>query len=284
MRLFSCCLYIFFWLHNKREEDAYCRAELVTLPPPIPLPPGEVATKRVGGVATVGGALAVVAWDDKLRLGDATTGVLKMTVALPGQPKGVAISAADPSTTIAVVTASIIVVKGGAALEPLAVPYGATCVGISHDGSRVAVGGADKRVHLYSLDAASGALTHVFETPEAGAAINVVSFSPDGNLLAAGDALRDVQLFNGVTGNVLISRRWVNHTTRITGLSWSPNGRLLASVASDRRLCIWEPASESLKKEFELVHPQPLAGVAWSSNEALWTLGADGVATHRVVL
>lgn len=247
-----------------------------------PLPAGEVPVKRIAGVAVAGGVLAAVAWDDKLRLGDAVTGELKAVVALPGQPKGVALSAADPHTALVITSAAVVVVKGGVACAPFAAPYAPTAVDVSRDGKLVAVGGADKRVHIYSLDGATGALAQVAETREAGAAISVVAFSPDSTLLAAGDAGKEVLLFNAETGATLISNRWVYHTTRITGLAWAPGGRLLASVSTDRRLCFWSPSSEVVVKEFALAHPQPFAGVAWASDDAVWTLGADGVATRRL--
>lgn len=209
------------------------------------------------------------------------TGELKSVVALPGQPKGLALSAADPHTAVVVTSAAIVVVKGGVAGAPVAAPYAPTAVDVSRDGKLVAVGGADKRVRVYSLDGATGALAQVAETSEAGAAISVVAFSPDSTLLAAGDAAKEVLLFNAATGATLISGRWVHHTTRITGIAWAPSGRLLASVSTDRRLCFWSPSSEIIVKEVPLAHPQPFVGVVWAGDDAIWTLGADGVATRR---
>jgi len=100
--------------------------------------------------------------------------------------------------------------------------------------------------------------------------------------VAAGDALREVRLYTSA-GEALISGRWMAHTTRVTGLKWSPSGSKIASVSTDRRLCIWDPSSESVLKAFDLAHPQPFAGVLWASEEVLWTLGTDGVAARRVL-
>jgi WD repeat-containing protein 1 (actin-interacting protein 1) len=244
---------------------------------------GEGSTKRTSGLVTTGGVIAAVSWDDKLRIGDAITGEWKKVVPLPGQPKGVALSTADPSTCIVVTSAAIIVVTGGgeAVAAPVPAPYGPTCIDISSDGKRVFVGGSDKRVHVYSLDA--GSLSPIGDTREAGAAISVISLSPDSKLLAVGDALKEVFLFNADTRDVIVSARWVFHTTRITGLSWAPSGRLLASVSTDRRLCLWDPVTQELKKEFPLAHAQPFVAVGWASDEALWTLGSDGIALRRDV-
>ena len=227
--------------------------------------------------------LAVTSWDDRLRLGDAASGELRAPIPLPGQPKGVALSAADPNTCVVVVSAAVVVVKGGAPRAPFAVPYGATCVDVSRDGTRVAVGGADKRVHIYTLGG-DGALTAAAETPETGGAVSVVAFSPDGSLVAVGDVLREVSLYEAATGAAVFSGRlWRSHTTRVTGLAWAPSGRLVASVSTDRRLCVWSPATKDLKHDFALAHSQPFVGVSWASEEALWALGSDGVAVRRDV-
>lgn len=245
---------------------------------------GDGPTKKVSGLAVSGGVVAAGAWDDKLRLGDAVTGEWKKTVPLPGQPKGVAVSPADPSTCVVVTSAAILVVTGNGSFvaAPVAVSYGATCVSISTDGLRLFVGGSDKRVYAYSLDA-GGAISLLGSTAEAGSAISVISISPDGKYLAVGDSLKEVLLIDAETRAVVVSSKWLFHTTRITGLSWSPSSRLLASVSTDRRLCIWDPATQSLKSEFPLAHAQPLVAVDWASDDTLWIMGADGVVQRRVL-
>ena len=73
------------------------------------------------------------------------------------------------------------------------------------------------------------------------------------------------------------------HTTRVTGLRWSPSGGALVSVSSDRRICVWDPASDAVKRTFDLALPTPFAAVAWASDEAVWTAGTDGVLVRRVL-
>jgi WD repeat-containing protein 1 (actin-interacting protein 1) len=244
---------------------------------------GDVPAKKVSALAVAGGQLAVGSWDDKLRVGDATTGALKATIALPGQPKGVAASAAAPDVRVVATGSAVVVTSGGAIAQTVDAAWGPTCVAISDDGATVAVGGTDKRVHLYKL-APGGALTAGPVTPEASAAVSVVAVSPDGSKVAMGDATREVRLYASADGSALVSGRWMAHTTRVTGLKWSPSGHLLASVSSDRRVAIWDPASDAVKKTFDLAHPQPFASVVWASDDALWTLGTDGVLVRRVLV
>lgn len=240
---------------------------------------GDVATKKAAAIAVAGKEMAVAAWDDKLRIGDAVTGVLSATVPLGGQPKGLAVSSAAPDVRIVPTGSAILVIKGAAVAATIPAAWGPTCVDISADGTIVAVGGNDKKVHVFKV--AGTTLGEEGETKEAGAAISCVAVSPDGATIAAGDALREVRLYNTATRETLVSGRWMNHTTRVTGLKWSPSGAVLASVSTDRRLCIWDPKQDTPRLSIDLASPQPFVTCAWASENELWTLTTDGVATLR---
>jgi WD40 repeat protein len=244
---------------------------------------GDVPTKRISGVSVAGGVMAAVAWDDKLRVGDATTGAFTGAVACGAQPKGVAVVPTAPELKVVVTGSAILVVKGTAVASTTAAAYGPTCVDVSQDGTTVAVGGNDKKVHIYSLESGAGTIKEAGETKEAPAAISVVAISPNGEMVAAGDSGREVRLYTMATREALISSRWMNHTTRVTGLAWSPSGRVIASVSTDRRLCIWDPKQDQAVMSVDLAHPQPFATCAWAGENDLWTLGTDGVATLRKI-
>lgn len=240
---------------------------------------GEVATKKASAIAVAGNEYAVAAWDDKLRIGDASTGVLTATVPLGGQPKGLAVSLMAADVRIVPTGSAILVVKGSSVATTVPAAWGPTCVDISTDGRIVAVGGNDKKIHVFKLDGTT--LTETGETKETGAAISAVAISPDGTMVAGGDALREVRLYTTNNCEALISGRWMNHTTRVTGLKWSPSGAVLASVSTDRRLCIWDPKSDSPKLSIDLANPQPFVSCVWANETDLWTLGSDGVAVLR---
>jgi hypothetical protein len=240
-------------------------------------------TKRLSALAVAGGKLAAAGWDDKLRLGDAATGEFTATVPLPGQPKGIAVSPAAPDVRVVVTGGAVLLVVGETVAASLDAAWGPTCVDVSADGATVAVGGADKRVHMFALAPGGGGLTPGAVSAECGGAISAVAVSPDGARVASGDALREVRLFSAPDAAPLVSGRWMAHTTRVTGLRWSPSGGSLVSVSSDRRICVWDPASDTVKRTFDLAHPTPFAAVAWASDEAVWTAGTDGVLVRRVL-
>ena len=163
-------------------------------------------------------------------------------------------------------------------------PWRPTCVDVAAGGAAVAVGGEDGRVRFFSLDAASGALAEAGAgAKDAGCALSCVAFSPDGARLAVADAGREVRLFDAASHECRVSGRWMAHTTRVTGLRWSPSGAYIASVASDRRLAVWRPGDDGPVLTQDLAHSAPFAGAAWASNTELWVFGTDGVAVKKTL-
>jgi WD40 repeat protein len=69
-----------------------------------------------------------------------------------------------------------------------------------------------------------------------------MAFSPDGKLLATGDASRyEIRLWDPATGDEV--RRWKAHEERVTALAFTSDGKTLASGGADRRVCLWDPAT-----------------------------------------
>lgn len=247
-------------------------------------------TKKCSSVALSGSShFAVGAWDDKLRCGVVGGGGAELTVTVPlgGQPKGVASSPATPDVYFVATSSALLVVTGGAVVSTTQAPWKPTCVALSLDGKQVAVGGEDRKVHFFTFNPATPTTppTEVgVGSKEAGSPPSCLAFSPDAATLAMGDAGREVRLYATASRECTVSGRWMAHTTRVTGLKWSPNGLYIATVASDRRLVIWDPTADSPKLTFDLAHAQPFAAVAWASNTELWALGTDGVAVKKTLV
>jgi WD40 repeat protein len=98
----------------------------------------------------------------------------------------------------------------------------------SSDGTRLASGGADSSVIVW--DVQTGESLSVL-------AGDIVSWSPDGEWLAT--ALYDsIFVWDPQTGNRLHSLR--GHRGEILSVTWSPDGKLIASGAEDGAVIIWE--------------------------------------------
>ena len=104
-------------------------------------------------------------------------------------------------------------------------------------------------------------------------ALHAAAFSPEGRLLAAGCADKNVYVWDTATGKLL--HTLPGHHSSVTGVAFSPDGQRLASVGGDQQANIWDTASGN--KIANLAGgDRPLTTVAWSSDgHCLATGGSD---------
>jgi RNA polymerase sigma factor (sigma-70 family) len=128
----------------------------------------------------------------------------------------------------------------------------------SPDGRKLAASGNDGKVRL--LDVATDTVTRELATDPRGF-ITVVAFSPDGATLAvslgdsdgSGDMWGDIGLWDVATGKLRLRLR--GHYNAICSLTFSPSGKLLASVtephsaSTERAMLLWD-----VKTGKQLVH------------------------------
>jgi len=102
--------------------------------------------------------------------------------------------------------------------------------------------------------------------------VNVLAFSPDGDLLASAGDDRVVRLWDAGTGRA--RGELEGHTDRVNALAFSPDGALLASAGSEGVVRLWDPTSG-----------QPISGFATGHSLALaWSAGCLAVAAERSVI
>jgi WD40 repeat protein/3',5'-cyclic AMP phosphodiesterase CpdA len=103
------------------------------------------------------------------------------------------------------------------------------------------------------------------------AATESLAWSPDGQILAAGDSDGTIQFWDTDDGFLL--RTLEGHAGRVSDVAWSPDGRTLAT-ASDDKFGLWDPQHGSLLRTLESNMETP--AIAWNSDRRTLATTCDG--------
>ena len=110
-------------------------------------------------------------------------------------------------------------------------------IAASPDGSRVAIATPDGLLHI--VDTASGAV--VQSLPGGSRKPAPLAFSPDGQRLAGAD-FEDVLVWRLDARG--LPQRYVGHSGRVMVAAWSPDGRSLATGATDQTVMRWDTVGD----------------------------------------
>lgn len=144
-------------------------------------------------------------------------------------------------------------------------------------------GGADKSAILWDTEPAWPLVRTIGNAADPTKFIDRVialDFSADGRLLATGGGYPsrsgELKLWNPADGS-LVRTVTDAHSDTVCCVRFSPDGKLLASGATDRTMKVFNVATGSLMKTFE-GHTHHVLGVAWRADgQQLATAGADAV-------
>lgn len=117
-------------------------------------------------------------------------------------------------------------------------------------GSYIALSCTDGILYLYSLSTEVAKLVRkidgVIRSLETYAeSTSRAVWHPDGRAFAAATATRDIQVISRNDGERQKAFSG-GHMDHITALAWSPNGALLLSAGSDRKLLLWETRTQKI--------------------------------------
>lgn len=142
---------------------------------------------------------------------------------------------------------------------------------ISADQTRIALGGSNKIVRIFST--ADGALQS--EIKKHTDWVYCTCFSPDGVLLCTGDRNGGVHVWEAATGREFLTLS--GHTAAITGISWRGDSNIVATTSEDGTIKLWEMENGGMVKNWN-AHGGGSQGVWFTRDGRLVSVGRDRVA------
>jgi serine/threonine protein kinase len=142
----------------------------------------------------------------------------------------------------------------------------------SPDGQQIASASADQTVQVWNPTSGKLLLTYHGHRLD----VKTVAWSPNGNCIASGGIDHAIQVWNAATGEHLLQYR---HAGSISGLSWSPDSKRIASMGSapEHTVHIWDATNGTRMLTYE-GHEETILALAWSPNgQRVASAGSDGM-------
>ncbi|KAG8997571.1 WD40 repeat-like protein [Tulasnella sp. JGI-2019a] len=227
---------------------------------------------QVNGMSVSGGKVFSVGFDDQLREidGGEKTFTPDLAVSTTSQPKGVA---AGPKEVFVITGNGIQAVLGKEQVFSLPVNYQPSAVAVTADGNVVAVGGEDQKVYLYEWS--GGALKEVGKLESNRGIVSALAFSPDGLVLASGDSVGKIIVYD-VKERKTITSRWAAHSARITSLAWTANSKHCVSGSLDTHVYVWSLDQPGRNLAIKNAVAGGVNVIAWLDQSTIIGAGADG--------
>ncbi|XP_059184561.1 WD repeat-containing protein 1 [Centropristis striata] len=188
------------------------------------------------------------------------------------QPKTVSVAAGGLS--MAVCIGQIVLLKDKKkvfALDNL--DYEATVASLHPGGTTAAVGGADGKVHLYSIQ--GNTLKDDGRTLEVKGPVTDMAYSNDGAHLAVLDEMKVATVFN-VADDYSGTKHFYGHHAKPVTLAWAPDNEHFATGGMDMMVYVWTVLDEDKKIKIPDCHRlHHVSGLAWVDEHTLVTTSPD---------
>ncbi|OXA52969.1 actin-interacting protein 1 [Folsomia candida] len=228
---------------------------------------------QINGMKIVGNILYTCGIDDNLRLADLGTFAYTNVndVKLGSQPRGMDISG---NKVIIATVKELLILEDGKKVGSCSTQYEPSSLSINPVSGDIAVGGSmDNKTHIYMLTGTS--FSTKAEMDHLGP-VTDVSYSPDGNYLAASDGHRKVMLYSTSTYELAHSKEWGFHSAKVNCVAWSPDSKLVASGSLDCTVIVWSVEQPAKHLVIKNAHPQSqITRLAWLDNNSIVSTGQD---------
>ncbi|RKF62733.1 putative WD repeat-containing protein C9G1.05 [Erysiphe neolycopersici] len=199
-----------------------------------------------------------VGWDDMLRIADINdNNFLKKATKLCAQPVG--LDSADGRIFIANAAGFQIFSKDELVAEHPIKDFTVTAIAVSK--SLVALGSDKNTVHIFIVDQTYN-VTFERELTKSKAKISSLCFNPGGTLLAVGDSLGKIIVYDTKSWEIETDR-WSAHTARVLSISWNPEGTHAVSGGLDTNIYVWSLKHPGNRIKAPNAHKGSVNGVSW---------------------
>jgi WD40 repeat protein len=140
---------------------------------------------------------------------------------------------------------------------------------IAADGTKLVSGGADRTVKVWDLSTGKEILNLAGQT----SVVSAIAVHPSGTKFAVGNVDQTIGLYE-ISGKAIA--RWPAHGIAVSGLSFSPDGKSLASCGADMIVRVWSVDSPGADPVMLTGHTGPLSSVSFrKDSQHLVSCGAD---------
>lgn len=233
-------------------------------------PSGKGHDNQVNQISLDGGNIVTAGMDDSVRvtsLEPFAYGGDKI-----GQDSPVAGVVSHGGVSVSASMKTLTVIKDGSVASTVDAAYTPASIAISPKGDEVAVGGQDKKIHIYSLSGTTLTETNVLEQHRD--FVTALAYSPDGAYLGSGGKDRYVMVWDNATRETKISG-WCFHTGTVTGVAWAPDSLHLASSGIDQDVFVWSVEKKMKRIKIKGAHRGGANAVTWLDNNTVASAGVD---------
>lgn len=219
-----------------------------------------------------GSTLASIGFDDQLKFIDQETKAYKSQAAsTESQPRAVA---SGKDGLVVVVTEDLVIVyRNGNEVFKQKEDYHCSSVSIHPNQTEVAVGGDDKKVHIYSLD---GDTLNQVNQLTASREITAVAYSPDGSYIIGGECTGRTDGWKPAEDYAPLPFDWKFHQAKIQDIAWAPDGEHFATCALDSNILIWNINKAVSILTIKGAHQGAnITSICWVSGNKLASSGFD---------
>lgn len=233
---------------------------------------GKGHTNQVARLLVQGDNIVSCAMDDTVRITPLNSREYAAPIGVDAPAADIAVGLKDKNLVIAVTSAAVLVIRNKQVVHKTAVKYQASSVALSADETKVAVGGKDNNVYIYSLS--GDKLTETASLKGHRGPLSSIAYSPDGKYLATGDHNRELLIWDA-SSNAVKANGLVFHTGRINSVAWSPDSKHVVTGGLDGAVYVWDVENSGKRVFIKDAHQGGVNVVAFYDNNTVLSGGQD---------